>query len=240
MRESLDGKTVVIIGGSSGIGLATAHQAQADGADVTIVGRDKDRLASALDGLGGSARGASFDVADEQAVKQFFDGLDTIDHVANLAGTHVNGMIADLDTTTLSEPVNNRFWGPLHVFKYAGPRMTGGSITICTGVGVMKPRPGSSIVSAACLASESLAMAMTLELKPTRVNIVRPGIVDTPLLDRMSGGNRDAMLDMMAKRVPVGRAAHAEEVADAIIFLMTNPYMNGSILSIDGGISLAW
>ena len=236
----LENQTVVIVGGSSGIGLATADLAQKEGANVTIVGRDKDRLADALKQLGGDAQGVAADVADEGGVRDLFGGFDHIDHVVNLAGTHVNGAVADLPTDEMSVPVGNRFWGPVHVFKYAPAKMTDGSITICTGSGVVRPRPGGSIVSAACAGSEKLAEAMALELKPIRVNVIRPGIIDTPLLDRMSGGNKDALIDVFKKRVPVGRPGQPEEVADALVFLMTNRYMNGSILTIDGGVSLAY
>ena len=239
MSESLDGKAVVIIGGSSGIGLATARAAQRQGAGVTIVGRDKDRLAAALDELGGGASGDTFDVADEAAVKAFFATHEGIDPVVNLAGTHVNGAIADLDTDAMRVPVDNRFFGPVHVFKYAPPAMNaGGSITICTGVGVARPRPGGAIVSAACIASELLAQAMAVELAPLRVNVIRPGIVDTPLLDRMTGGHKDEVLAGYAKRVPLRRVAQPEDIADGILFLLTNTYVTGSILTVDGGVGL--
>lgn len=234
---TLEDASVLIIGGSSGIGLATAKLAKANGASVTIVGRDKDRLAAAMEEVG--CDGRSVDVADESGVRELFESLDHVDHVVNLAGTHVNGAVADLPTDEMSVPVNNRFWGPVHVFKYAPTKMRGGSITICTGSGVDRPRPGGAIVSAACAGSEKLAQAMALELKPIRVNVIRPGIIDTPLLDRMSGGNKQAVIDGFSKRVPVGRAGQPEEVADALVFLMTNQYMNGTILTIDGGVTIA-
>jgi NAD(P)-dependent dehydrogenase (short-subunit alcohol dehydrogenase family) len=232
---SLQDASVVIIGGSSGIGFATARLAASQGARVTIVGRDTDRLAAAMDELG--VAGVSADVADEGGVRDLFDSFDHVDHVVNLAGTHVNGAVADLATTEMSGPVDNRFWGPIYVFKYAPAKMTDGSITICTGSGVGRPRAGGSVVSAACAGAEKMAQAMSLELKPIRVNVIRPGIIDTPLLDRMSGGNRQAVIDMFNKTVPVGRPGRPEEVADALVFLMTNTYMNGSILTIDGGVS---
>src|SRR5690349_7126486 len=117
MVESLKDASVLIIGGTSGIGLATATLAQSEGAQVTVVGRDKDRLAAALDTLGGSATGTTVDVADEAGVRELFDGIDHVDHVVNLAGTHANGTIAELSTDVLAGPVDNRFWGPVHVFK---------------------------------------------------------------------------------------------------------------------------
>jgi len=239
MPGTLRDTSVVLIGGSSGIGLATAKLVQEAGARVTIAGRDKDRLAAALDQLGRGVQGAIVDVADEAAVKELFDSIDGVDHVATLAGTHVAGAIADVDTATLRGPVDNRFWGPLYLCKHATPKMTSGSITICTGAGVGRPRAGGAIVSAAAGGSEVLAKAMALELAPIRVNVIRPGIVDTPMFGRMTGDRRDETIATLAKRIPLGRIATPEEIAHAIVFLMTNGYVTGTTLTIDGGYSLA-
>ena len=239
MTPSLQDATVVVIGGSSGIGLATARLAGEAGAQVTIAGRDEDRLAAALESLPGNTRGSALDVADEAAVRDLFDSFDHVDHVASLAGTHVAGRVTDLDSEALRGPVDNRFWGPIHICKYASPKMTTGSITLCTGAGVARPRAGSAIVSAAAGGSEVLARAMAVELAPVRVNVVRPGIVDTPLLERLAPGSRDDVFEAMAKRVPLGRVARPEEIADGILFLMTNEYVTGTTLTIDGGASLA-
>jgi len=238
MALSLEGASVVLIGGSSGIGLATAEQASAAGAIVTIAGRDKDRLAAARDQIGGDTQTAVVDIADEGAVRDLFASIDHVDHVATLAGTHVAGNIADIETDALRGPVDNRFWGPLFLCKYAAPKMTSGSITDCTGAGVGRPRAGGAIVSAAAGGSEVLARAMAVELAPIRVNVIRPGIVDTPLLDRMAGDHRDEMLAAMAKRIPLGRVAQADEIAEAIVFLMTTAYITGETLTVDGGFSL--
>ena len=239
MTASLQDATVVVIGGSSGIGLATARLAAEAGAEVTIAGRDQDRLAAALESLPAGVMGVPLDVADEDAVRGLFESFDHVDHVAILAGTHVAGNLADLDTSVLRGPVDNRFWGPLYVGKYAGPKMTTGSITLCTGAGVNRPRPGNVIVTAAAGGSEFLARAMAVELAPVRVNVIQPGIVDTPLLDRLAAGvDRDDLLKLMAKRTPLGRVARPEEIADGILFLMANEYVTGSTLTIDGGASL--
>ena len=239
MPLSLQDASVVVVGGSSGIGLATAAMALEAGARVVIVGRDEQRLVSARDRLGAEVSSVALDVADEEAVAALFASLDSVDHLADFAGTHVAGNVADVDTATLRGPVDNRFWGALHLFKYAGPKMTNGSITVCTGAGVARPRAGGAIVAAAAGGSEVLARAMAVELAPVRVNVVRPGIVDTPLLDRMAGDARDQMIEGMAKRIPVGRVAQPEEIAHAVLFLMTNEYVTGTTLTIDGGFTLS-
>ena len=238
MSRGLEDAEVVLIGGTSGIGLATAAMAQEAGARVTIVGRDEARLADALEQLGGAARGTALDVADEGAVGALFGSFEHVDHVVMLAGTHADGEIAAIDPAAVRDPVENRLWGALYVCKHAAPTMTDGSITICTGAGVAKPRRGGAIVAAAAGAAEILARVVALEIAPIRVNIIRPGIVDTPLLTRMAGDRRDAVIASQSKRIPLGRIAQPAEIADAILFLMGNTYVTGSTLTIDGGISL--
>ena len=236
--DALDGTSVVVVGGSSGIGLATARLAAEHGASVTIVGRDPGRLADAATSIGADVRTASLDVADEPAVRDLFTSLHGVHHVVDLAGTHVNGTLADLDVEAMRGPVDDRFWGAIHLCKHAPPAMTGDgdrSITICTGAGVARPRAGAAIVAAAAGGAELVARSMALELSPIRVNVIRPCIVDTPLLDRMTGGRKDDVVPAMAARIPVGRVARPEEIADAIAFLMTNAYVTGSTLTIDGG-----
>jgi NAD(P)-dependent dehydrogenase (short-subunit alcohol dehydrogenase family) len=235
---ALTSKEVVVIGGTSGIGLATAVMAQEAGARVTVVGRDKGRLADAVERLGGHARGVAFDVADEAAVEDLFASFDHVDHVALLAGSRVDGEVATLDTSTIQGPVNDRLWGALYVCKHAAPKMTDGSITICSGVGVARPRRGSAVVAAAAGASDILARAVAQEIAPIRVNVIRPGVIDTPLLARVAGERRDQMIASQAKRIPLGRIGQAEEIAHAILFLMSNTYVTGTTLTIDGGISL--
>jgi NAD(P)-dependent dehydrogenase (short-subunit alcohol dehydrogenase family) len=238
MSLGLNNQEVVVIGGTSGIGLATATMAQEAGAHVTVVGRDQARLADALTRLGENARGEAFDVADEVAVQDLFRSYDHVDHVALLAGSRVDGEIATLDTSAIQAPINDRLWGALYVCKHAAPRMTDGSITICSGVGVGRPRRGSAVVAAAAGASEILARAVAQEVAPIRVNVIRPGLVDTPLLTRVAGDRRDEMIASQAKRIPLGRVGRPEEIAHAILFLMSNTYVTGSTLTIDGGSSL--
>jgi NAD(P)-dependent dehydrogenase (short-subunit alcohol dehydrogenase family) len=238
MSLSLEDAEVVVIGGTSGIGLATAVMAQEAGARITVVGRDESRLADALGQLGSNARGVALDVADEGAVQDLFASFDHVDHVAMLAGTRADGEIATIDTSLITGPVDSRLWGALYVCRYAAPKMTDGSITICTGVGVGRPRRGGAIVAAAAGGAEILARVVALELAPIRVNIIRPGIVDTPLLASMAGERLESVIASQAKRTALGRIARPEEIAHGILFLMSNTYVTGSTLTIDGGLSL--
>jgi len=171
-------------------------------------------------------------------VQDLFGSFEHVDHVAVLAGTRADGEVAGIDAAAAHGPIDSRLFGALYVCKHAPPRMTDGSITICTGVGVARPRRGGAIVAAAAGASEVLARAVALEVTPVRVNIIRPGIIDTPLLARMAGDRREAMIASQSKRIPLGRVGRADEIAHAILFLMSNTYVTGATLTIDGGISL--
>jgi NAD(P)-dependent dehydrogenase (short-subunit alcohol dehydrogenase family) len=232
----LSGARVVIIGGSSGIGLATAKMAHGLGARVTIAGRDAERLEAAKGQVGGDVDAVQLDVADELQVRELFASISHVDHVVSLAGAQVAGRITDVDLTRLRHPMEVRFWGSVHLCKYAAPRMgDGGSITLCSGVVAQRAMPGRSIGTASTSATEAFARAMALELAPVRVNAIRPGTVDTPLTTRLLGDRRDDYLAGEAKRLPVGRVGQAEDLAHAIRFLMENPFVTGITLTVDGG-----
>jgi NAD(P)-dependent dehydrogenase (short-subunit alcohol dehydrogenase family) len=236
MGASLTGARVVIIGGSSGIGLATAAMTHELGAHVTIAGRDPERLAAAKDRLGGDVEAVQTDVADEVQVRDLFASVPKVDHVVTLAGAQVAGRITEADLTTLRYPMEVRFWGSVHVCKYAAPKMVdGGSITLCSGIVAARAMPGRSIGTASTSATEAFARAMALELAPIRVNAIRPGTVDTPLTTRLMGDRRHDYLASEAKRLPVGRVGQPEDLAHAIRFLMENPFLTGITLTVDGG-----
>lgn len=234
---TLEGASVVVVGGSSGMGLATARVAREHGADVTIVARDRARLDAACAHTG--ARGAALDVTDEQAVERLFAGVGEVDHVAILAGEQPVGTVADGDLAVFRRAMDVRFWGSLYVCRHAPRRMGGrGSITLCGGVVSRRPQPGRSLGTATTMAVEAFGRAMAVELAPVRVNTIVPGPVDTPLLQRFFGDKRDAAMEAIAGRLPAGRVGRPEEVADAIVFLMGNEFVTGVTLPIDGGILL--
>tara|TARA_R110002096_G_scaffold19729_16_gene65820 strand:- start:9669 stop:10391 length:723 start_codon:yes stop_codon:yes gene_type:complete len=236
MTTKLNDSAVIILGGSSGIGLATATAARAAGANVTITGRDPQRLASARAALGDAVTAVELDAADEAGTQQLFSTLAAVDHVFITAGT----LVADAGLATpsgeLRPALDTRFWGALYAAKYAAPNMSaGGSITFMSGTAGRRPLPGAAVASASCGAVDAFARALALDLAPIRVNTISPGYVDTPLFDGLLGAQRDAVLAEVAQSLPVKRIGRPEEIADAVLFLMNNAYVNGINLVVDGG-----
>jgi NAD(P)-dependent dehydrogenase (short-subunit alcohol dehydrogenase family) len=228
--------TVVILGGSSGIGLATAKAAQAEGARVIITGRSAQRLQAARGELGNVARTVVLDVADESGTRAFFQELDHLDHLFITAGTLIKDSRLAPESAVLRPAMDTRFWGALYAAKYGAPKMNGsGSITFMSGTAARRPLAGVSIASASCGAVEAFARALAVDLAPIRVNTIQPGFVDTPLLDDVLGAQRTEILAAAAARLPVRRIGRPEEVADAVLFLMKNGYVTGITLTIDGG-----
>jgi NAD(P)-dependent dehydrogenase (short-subunit alcohol dehydrogenase family) len=236
MSGSLAGKVIVVLGGSSGIGLATARAAQAEGAEVIITGRDQKRLAEAQRALGGNVRTGQFDAAHENPSREFFSSIPAIDHVFSTAGTLVRDVHLAPSRSELRPAMGVRFWAVLYAAKFGAPKMRpGGSFVFMSGTAARRPLAGAAVASASCGAVESFARALTLDLAPLRVNVIQPGYVDTPLFDGLFGDQRDAILTAAGAKLPVGRIGRAEEIADAVLFLMRNGYMNGATLTIDGG-----
>jgi NAD(P)-dependent dehydrogenase (short-subunit alcohol dehydrogenase family) len=233
---SLKDATVVILGGSSGIGLATAQGAQAQGARVIVTGRSAERLRTAQAALGNSARTVVLDAADEAGTSSLFQGLDHVDHVFMTAGTLVRDTRLTPESDALRPAMDTRFLGALYAAKYGAPKIrSGGSVTFMSGTAARRPLSGASVASASCGAVESFARALAIDLAPIRVNVIRPGFVDTPLLDGLLGSQRNEVLAAAAARLPVKRIGTADEVADAVLFLMRNGYVTGITLTIDGG-----
>ena len=232
-------KTIVILGGSSGIGLATAEQAMAEGARVIITGRNRDTLDGAAARLGNRVRAVALDSSDEAGMRKLFDDLESVDHIFSNAGSVVRDAKLTADIATMRGAMDVRFWGAVYAAKFAAPKMReGGSIVIMSGTSAVRPIPGAAIGSASCSAVEGLARSLAVDLAPIRVNAIRPGLIDTPLVDRLAGPNKDALIKTFVGNSPAKRAGRADEVADAVLFLMKNEYVTGTTLIIDGGASL--
>jgi NAD(P)-dependent dehydrogenase (short-subunit alcohol dehydrogenase family) len=235
-HASLEGAHVVVFGGSSGIGLATAAAAKAQGARVTLAGRTQSKLDAAARDIGG-ARTAVADIADRKSVEAVFIGMERVDHLVITAGSFTVGRLADTDPDHLLTALQERLAGPLYAIKAALPLMPPTGSIVLTG-GQLSDRPsghGTSVLAAAVRGIEALARSLALELKPIRVNVVSPGFVDTPLFDVFGPDGRREVLTQTAAALPGGRIGRADEIAHAVTFLLTNGYVNGEILHVDGG-----
>ncbi len=235
---ALEGERVVVVGGSSGIGLETARLALAAGASVTIAGRSEDRLRRAAADLGGAVRSVVADVTDDGSVKALFDGETRVDHVFLPAGELKpgGGDVLGADLSALRSILESRLLGVIHVVRRARPKMAGGSITLMSGLYANRPAPGAALGAAAVAAIDGMTRALALDLAPIRVNAVAPGMIDTPLWDSF-GPQREAIL-AQATALPVGRIGRPDEVAAAVLLLMSNGFVTGTVLAIDGGGSL--
>ena len=232
---SLINKMVVVLGGSSGMGLATAKAAKADGARVVIAGRSRERLQAARAVLGDGVRTVALDVGDEMGTRALFSELGPVDHVFITAGAVLFDPKLAPDAASVRPALDTRFWGAFNAAKFAAANMSaGGSITFTSGTAAMRPIRGASVAGASCGAVEAFARSLAVDLAPIRVNTIQPGLIDTPFLDTL-GERRSAIIAEYSQRLPVGRVGRAEDVADAVLFLMTNGFVTGVTLTVDGG-----
>ena len=233
---SLKNQTVVVLGGSTGIGFATAKAACAEGARVVITGRAREKLERAAKALGNSARAVALDVADEAGTRALFDGMDRVDHIFVVGADVTVGATIRGDTAALRPAMDTRFWGSVYAAKYGAPKMKdGASITFTSGTSALRPLPGGSVASASCGAVEALARSLAVDLAPIRVNVIAPGLIDTPLVAQVMGERTGAVMKDAASRLPVRRVGRPEDIADAALFLMKNGYVTGITLTVDGG-----
>lgn len=233
---SLAGQKVVVVGGSSGIGLATAEMAKAQGANVIIASRSAEKLKAAADKIGVMAIAA--DVTNDDSVINLFRECGAVDHVVVTAAQLKSGPFKTVAMDDVRGTMEGKFWGAWRVARAANINV-GGSLTLVSGFLSVRPRPNSAIVGAANGAIESLARSLALELAPVRVNCVSPGIIDTPIRAGMAEAARTEMLGKIAAGLPVGRVGVGDDIARQIMAFMTIGFATGSIVYIDGGALIA-
>ena len=237
---SLQGSRVIIVGGSSGLGLATARVALTRGAQVAVTGRSPERLHAVQAELGEGLETAAVDALDEAAMQTFLESRDGVDHLFVTIGSYVADHHLEPAMDTLRGPLDTRLISALHATKYALAKMSEkGSITLMSGTAVARPIPGTSMSSASCGAVEGLMRGLAVDLAPIRVNVLRADFFDTPFLDDALGNQRAAVVADLEARLLVGRIGRPEEAAAAVVFMMETEYVTGSCLTIDGGGSLA-
>jgi NAD(P)-dependent dehydrogenase (short-subunit alcohol dehydrogenase family) len=232
----LAGKKVVVVGGSSGIGLATAELARSEGAEVIIASHNPERLNAAAAKLGVTAIAA--DVTSDDSIASLFKKCGPVDHVVLTAAQLRTGPFKTVAMDDVRATMESKFWGAWRVARSADIS-AGGSLTLVSGFLSVRPRPNSAIVGAANGALESLARSLALELAPVRVNAVSPGIIDTPIRAAMPEAARKDMLAKTAAVLPVGRVGTGEDIARQILAFMTIGFATGSIVYLDGGALIA-
>ncbi|WP_328520300.1 SDR family oxidoreductase [Kribbella sp. NBC_00359] len=237
MGDELQGQTVVVIGGSAGIGLETARQARAAGAAVILTGRDPERLKSAAADV--DATGVvSFDANDSRELESFFAGLGgPIDHVMATAGGPYYAALADIDFDEARRALQEHPMLMVGVARFANVR-PGGSLTFMGGTGGRRPDRGIGITSAMTVALPALAASLALEVAPVRVNLIAAGFVDTPLSASLLGDQLDERRTELRTTLPIGRVVQPDDVAALAVHLMTNTALTGATYDIDGGQSL--
>ncbi|KAF6579355.1 MULTISPECIES: SDR family oxidoreductase [unclassified Paenibacillus] len=232
----MQNKKIVIIGGSSGIGLETAKQVISLGAEVVIASRSEDKLHKAKEMLGPRAAIYVLDTSDEQQVKSFFEKVGPYDHLIVSAAETSGGSFLQLETDQARKLFENKFWGQYYAAKYGASQLsTKGSITLFSGVVAYKPMIGSSALGAVNAAVSNLGQTLALELAPIRVNVVSPGIIDTPSRSKMPENTRNQFYDTVAHKLPVKRVGLAEDVAQGVLYLIQNQFVTGTVLHVDGG-----
>lgn len=231
----LSGRHVIVLGGSSGIGYAVARSARDAGAEVTIASRSRRRVERAAAGIPGS-RGTPCDMRDEEQVKRLFEEARSVDHVVVTAAEIGVGPVSSIGIEHMQRNFHSRVWGSFFVAKHAAPKLNAeGSITLMSGIAAWRALPGEAAGAASVGAIEAFARALAVELAPIRVNALCPGLVDTTLLGGVLGDHRDAVVKHFTDKLLVKRIGKPEDVADAALFLMTNGYITGTTLHIDGG-----
>ncbi|MBA4167789.1 MAG: SDR family oxidoreductase [Chitinophagaceae bacterium] len=236
MTTTFQHKKVIIAGGTSGIGKAAAKQFANEQAQVTITGRNPDKLKMAeQEGF----KVGAVDSTNREALDEFFKNAGGVDHlVVTLSGSKGMGNFSELSLQTLRDGFEEKFWAHLHTIQAAFPYLNkGGSITLVTAISATAKMPGTAGLAALNGALEIMVPVLAKELTGIRVNAVSPGVVDTSWWDFLPEERKQQTFKQFAKQTLAGRVARPEEIADVIVFLAANDYITGQVIACDGGLS---
>ena len=235
-RTGLAGQKVVVIGGSSGIGLETARQARSESADVIVAGRDPERVERAARELG-ALSSAAFDATDFARLERFFEALPTpIDHVLVTGPGPYYGTLAEFDFDKARRDVEAHLFLPIQVARLAAKKVRpGGTLLFMTGTGGRHTAPGMILMGALTAAMPALTKNLALEMAPIRVNLIAAGFVDSPLSASLLGDQLEARREQLRKTLPIRRVVGPADIAALAIHLMTNTAVTGATYDIDGG-----
>jgi NAD(P)-dependent dehydrogenase (short-subunit alcohol dehydrogenase family) len=236
---ALDGKRIVIIGGTSGIGLAVARGALAEGAEVVVGSSQAANVETATRRLGNRSSGRVIDVKDEESVAAFFGEAGPFDHLVFTAGDWGGRgprVMTETDFAKAADLYAVRHWGALATIKHGLPLMReGGSITLTNGMIAHRPRKGAALSTAMAGGIEHLTRGLAVDLAPIRVNAVCPGAIRTDVWNSIPAESREARFKEMSERLPIARIGEPNEVAEAYLYLMKAGYTTGQVLLVDGG-----
>jgi NAD(P)-dependent dehydrogenase (short-subunit alcohol dehydrogenase family) len=234
---SLKNKRVIVLGGSSGIGLAVASQAASQGAEVVIASSNSERVRKAITIIGEGAQGHTLDLSKEEAIQRFFEEVGDFDHLVFTAGDGLQiNELATADLKKARQAFELRYWSALAAVKYGSPHIRrGGSIVLTTGIASLRPLKGWVFGASVCGANDALTRALAVELAPIRVNAVSPGVVRTDLWRNMSEQERKHLYESVGRSLPVGRVGEASDIALTYLYLMQESFSTGQIVVVDGG-----
>jgi NAD(P)-dependent dehydrogenase (short-subunit alcohol dehydrogenase family) len=234
---SLQNKRVIVLGGSSGIGLAVASHAALKGAEVVIASSNSERVQKAITIIGGGAQGHMLDLSNEEAIQSLFENLGDFDHLVFTAGDSLLlSELAAADLKKARQAFELRYWATLAAVKYGSPHIRrGGSIVLTTGIASLRPLKGWAFGASVCGAIDALTRALAVELAPIRVNAVSPGVVRTGLWRNMSEQDREELYESIGQRLPVGRVGEASDIALTYLYLMQQSFSTGQVVVVDGG-----
>lgn len=233
----LSDSRVLVVGGSSGIGLAVARACVSAGASVTIASRSQSKLTDAASSLGSSARTAVLDTADEDGVAAFFRDREAFDHIVISAAQTPSGPVRQLPLEQAQSAMDSKFWGAYRIARFA--RLSErASLTFISGFLSERPSANAVLQGAINAAFEALARGLALELSPVRVNVVSPGMIDTPLWAKLDPAARNAMFERAAASLPAKAVGQPTDIANAVLFAMTTPFATGSTIRVDGGATI--